>query len=205
MSETGLICDSCGCPKMRSCALTRHDALASWGPMCRVLYRLLVSLARLAVRSGRSKDLEIIVLRHQLAVPAPAEPPASARRRGPGPAGCRRSGGAPTAAMSWLARHTRDFVALASTPNRPPLDPTLQGARAALHLCGASPPHHRDGHQQPDMGLPPYHRRTRRPRSPRWSLHCVENPNTARHRPRPAAHERYLVDSVPALPGRGCL
>ena len=36
--------------------------------MCRILYRLLVSLARLAVHSGRSKDLEIIVLRHQLAV-----------------------------------------------------------------------------------------------------------------------------------------
>ena len=36
--------------------------------MCRILYRLLVPLARLAVRSGRSKDLEIIVLRHQLAV-----------------------------------------------------------------------------------------------------------------------------------------
>ena len=36
--------------------------------MCRILYRLLVSLARLAVLSGRSKDLEIIVLRHQLAV-----------------------------------------------------------------------------------------------------------------------------------------
>ena len=38
------------------------------GPMCRVLYRLLVLLARLAVRSGRSKNLEIIVLRHELAV-----------------------------------------------------------------------------------------------------------------------------------------
>ena len=36
--------------------------------MCRILYRLLVSLAHSAVRSGRSKDLEIIVLRHQLAV-----------------------------------------------------------------------------------------------------------------------------------------
>ena len=36
--------------------------------MCRVLYRFLVSLARLAARSGRSKDLEIIVLRHQLTV-----------------------------------------------------------------------------------------------------------------------------------------
>ena len=55
-------------PKIWSCALTRHDALASWESMCRILYRLLVSLARLAVRSGRSKDLGIIVLRHQLTV-----------------------------------------------------------------------------------------------------------------------------------------
>ena len=53
-------------PNIRSCALTRHDALASWEPMCRILYRLLVSLARLAVHSGRSKVLEIIVLRHLL-------------------------------------------------------------------------------------------------------------------------------------------
>ena len=36
--------------------------------MCRVLYRLLVSLACLAVRSGRSKDLEVIALRHRLRV-----------------------------------------------------------------------------------------------------------------------------------------
>ena len=36
--------------------------------MCRILYRFLALLARLAVRSGRSKDLEVIVLRHQLGV-----------------------------------------------------------------------------------------------------------------------------------------
>ena len=36
--------------------------------MYRILYRLISSLARLAVRSGHSKDLEIIVLRHQLTV-----------------------------------------------------------------------------------------------------------------------------------------
>ena len=36
--------------------------------MYRILYRFLALLARLAVRSGRSKDVEIIVLRHQLAV-----------------------------------------------------------------------------------------------------------------------------------------
>lgn len=36
--------------------------------MLRILYCFLASLARLAVRSGRSKDLELIVLRHQLAM-----------------------------------------------------------------------------------------------------------------------------------------
>ena len=36
--------------------------------MYRTLYRFLTSLARLAVRTGRSKDLEIVVLRHQLGV-----------------------------------------------------------------------------------------------------------------------------------------
>ena len=39
-----------------------------WFAVIRILYRFLASLARLAVRSGRSKDLEIIVLRHQLTV-----------------------------------------------------------------------------------------------------------------------------------------
>ncbi|NNE97088.1 MAG: hypothetical protein HKN24_13770 [Acidimicrobiales bacterium] len=36
--------------------------------MYRILYRFLASLARLAVRSGRSQDMEILVLRHQLAL-----------------------------------------------------------------------------------------------------------------------------------------
>lgn len=36
--------------------------------MRRTLYRLVVGLVGLAVRSGRAKDLEIIVLRHQLSV-----------------------------------------------------------------------------------------------------------------------------------------
>ncbi len=40
----------------------------SWILMFRILYRFLSTMVRLAVRSGRSKDLEIIVLRHQLNV-----------------------------------------------------------------------------------------------------------------------------------------
>ena len=40
----------------------------SWFLVFRILYRFLTALAWLVVRCGRSKDLEIIVLRHQLAV-----------------------------------------------------------------------------------------------------------------------------------------
>ena len=128
--------------------------------------------------------------------PAPTEQPTSARRRGQGTGRCYRGGPAPAAA-SRVARRTRDLAGLAPTPSRP-------GARAALCLCGAALPHHRDGRQQPDMGLPPHHRRTRRTRPPRWSLRCVGNPQTARLRPRPSANERDL-DPVPEILGRRCL
>ena len=40
----------------------------SWLLVSRIIYQLLTDLARLAVRSGRTKDLELIVLRHQNAV-----------------------------------------------------------------------------------------------------------------------------------------
>jgi transposase InsO family protein len=40
----------------------------AWSAVSRSLYRLIAMLARLAVRSRRSRDLEIIVLRHQLTV-----------------------------------------------------------------------------------------------------------------------------------------
>ena len=46
--------------------LGKHDRC--WSAVCRILCRFIAARARLAVRSGRSKDLELIVLRHQLAV-----------------------------------------------------------------------------------------------------------------------------------------
>ena len=46
----------------------------SWGLMCRILNRFLALLVRLAVCSGRSKDLEIIILRNQLQRAAPPVP-----------------------------------------------------------------------------------------------------------------------------------
>ena len=66
--------------------------------MCRIPYRFLALLARLAVSGGRSKDLEIIVLRHQFRVPHRRNRPTAAVRRGPGPARHHRGSPAPTAA-----------------------------------------------------------------------------------------------------------
>ncbi len=64
---------TCGCPKPVGAEYSVVGADQgkrgrSWSAMSRVFYRLIAALARLAVRSGRSKDLEIIVLRHQLAI-----------------------------------------------------------------------------------------------------------------------------------------
>ena len=39
-----------------------------WSAVSRLLYRLIAALAGLAVRAGRAKELEIIVLRRQLTV-----------------------------------------------------------------------------------------------------------------------------------------
>ncbi len=46
----------------------------------RILYHLITALALPAVRSGRSKDLEIIVLRHQITLLPRQLGPTSAQR-----------------------------------------------------------------------------------------------------------------------------
>lgn len=59
----GKVITPCGCPIFGRGLGWRHS-----GRMNRILYRFVASLTRLAVRTGRSKDLEIIVLGHQLSV-----------------------------------------------------------------------------------------------------------------------------------------
>jgi hypothetical protein len=96
----------------------------------RILYRFLAALASLAVRSGRSKDLEIIVLRHQLMVLRRQDDLPQLnnndrtlldRRRAPPPTTHR------------LARHPRHSAAVAQTAHRRPLDPTHRRTRQTVN------------------------------------------------------------------------
>ena len=110
--------------------------------MYRILYRLLASLARLTVRLGRSKDLEIIVLCHQLAV---------LRRQvdRPGLTDSDRSLlGAIAAALArpsragWLVTpdtllrwHRRRIVGHWTQPHRPPGRPSTSASQPAARCC----------------------------------------------------------------------
>ena len=136
----------------------------SWSVVSRLLYRLIAALARLAVRSGRSKDLEIIVLRHQLQV---------LRRQVDRPAANdddRTLLGAIAAALprrlrqGWIVTpetllrwHRRRIARHWTQPAPATPGQTTNSCRAAPADCAS-----RRG--EPDVGLPADTRRNRRPR-----------------------------------------
>jgi len=105
---------------------------------CCVSHSVPFPLARLAVRSGRSKDLEIVVLRHQLTV---------LRRQANRPQlnnddrtrARRDRSGTPPAPTRRLARHPRHPAAMAPTTNRPPLDGTSPTTGTSIHFSIATP------------------------------------------------------------------
>ena len=116
--------------------------------MYRILYRLLASLARLTVRSGRSKDLEIIVLRHQLGVlrrqvDRPALTDADRSLLGAIAAALARPSRAgwlvtPDTLLRW---HRRRIVGHWTQPQRPPGRPATSSeiCRLALRLAAENP------------------------------------------------------------------
>ena len=171
--------------------------------MRRILYRFLVSLACLAVRSGHSKDLEIIVLRHQLTV---------LRRQNNRPALTdedRALLGAIAATLprrqraGWLVTpetllrwHRRRIALHWTQPCRAPGRPctSVELRRLIIDMATNNPTW---GYRRITGELVGLGRRVGA--STVWRI-----PQTAPHRPRPAAHERDL-GPVPALPSRRCL
>ena len=171
--------------------------------MFRILYRFLASMARLAVRSGRSKDLEIIVLRHQLAVLGrrDARPVITDDDRSllgaiaqavPPP---RRTGWlvTPDTLLRW---HRRRVARHWTQPHRPPGRPSTAVALRRLVIEMAT--------NNPTWGYRPIPRRTGRSRSSCWSLHDLENPQGPQNRPCTTTLHGDL-DPVPAVPSRGGL
>ena len=187
-------------PETRPWSLTCRDAGRCWVLVYRILYRFLASLARLTVRSGRSKDLEIIVLRHQLGV---------LRRQVDRPDitdADRSSLGAIAAALprpsraGWLVTadtllrwHRRRIAGHWTQPQRPPGRPSTSAKlrRLALRLAAENPTWRYRRVQGELAGLG--HRLAA---STVWG-----DPQQRRNRPRPHALGSHLV-AVPAVPGR---
>ena len=110
----------------------------------RLLYRLPVALVALSVRSGRSKDLEILVLRHQLALLQRTTKPPQAQRQRPVTARRHRQS-APPSPPAGPAVHTRLAAELAPPPRRPTLDPTAPTARQTINLSRSPQAGHTNG------------------------------------------------------------
>jgi putative transposase len=118
-----------------------------------VLWLILRLLTRLLVLSHADdgvKDLEILVLRHQLRVLRRKSGRPQLHRRRPGPARCRQPGAPPTAVGIVVPRHAPDAAALAphtgptqvdlpegASAGRPPIDP--QVADLILRMARENP------------------------------------------------------------------
>jgi hypothetical protein len=171
-----------------------------YGPILRlvyrILYRFLASLARLAARSGRSKDLEIIVLRHQLAVLR------RQNNRIPLIEDDRTLLGAIAAALprprriGWIVTpntllrwHRRRIARHWTQPHRPPRRPSTTAEIRRLIIAMAT--------NNPTWGYRRIHGELTNLGHQNRGLHSLANPQTPRHRPRTRA-KRSDMDPVPA-------
>jgi hypothetical protein len=158
-----------------------------------------MQLLALLARGDATKDLEILVLRHQLTV---------LRRQAPAPnsnlptgAAGRHQPCAPPNPVVLLPRHPADAVALAPVAGRRrvdlPASPSRTSTPGPRHAAADRPP----GHGESPLGLPAHPRRA----PAAWHAgvsdrdpHHIASP---RARPCPTAGEHHLA-RVPATAGR---
>jgi hypothetical protein len=148
--------------------------------------------------SEASKDVEILVLRHQLAVLN-----RHTRRA--------QTSWADRALIAALARRlprrrrvgllvTSHDPAPASTTRHQTLDHQPQPTWPPLYPAWAARVGGTPGHRESELGLPAHPRRTRQPRPPDRCLHRLEDPDGRWSRPRATA-VRADLDPVPPRPG----
>ena len=147
---------------------------------------MLVGLAVLAVRSGRSKDLEIVVLRDQVAVlrrqvarPTLTEADRSLLAAVGRVLPRRRREGWLVTPATLLRWHRRRLARHWTKPATPAAGPAI--------YIGADPPVCRaDGHREPHVGVPAHPRRPVPPRPPHRPIHGVADLRD--HHIKPAPH-----------------
>lgn len=190
--------DTLWVPNTRSWGLTCDDAGRCRSLVFCILYRFLGALARLALRSGRSKDLEIVVLRHQLAVlrrqidrPVLTDDDRSLLGAIAAALPRRLREGwivTPDTLLRWHRRRVARHWTQPTPPGRPPISSGLR--QLVLRLAN----------ENPTWGYPNT-RRTLWPRPQPRSVDDLADPQDRRHRPRTRARIGDLV-GVPALPSR---
>ena len=169
----------------------------------RLLYLIFIRLLGWLVllgRSSRSKDIEILILRHQLAVlrRQVARPRLSWADRAVVTA---LAGLLPTNPSAWHAGHARHAAALARRPGEAALDVHAAATRAATHPAGSSPARSAAGGREPHLGLPAHHRGIGGAGPQGRAVDRVGHLEEGRYRPRTAAI-RPELERVPQGTGR---
>ena len=169
----------------------------------RLLYLIfiqLLGLLTLLSRTSSSKDVEILILRHEVALLRRTNPRprldwadravlAALIRRLPAVLSGHRLV-TPATVMRWHRRLITKKWTYPNRAGRPPLDPAI----AAL-IATAGP-------REPDLGLPAHPRRATQTRPPRRSLNHPQDPQAAADTTGTAAVHRHVMATVPARPGR---
>jgi putative transposase len=175
-------------------AANRHATAGARGPTSiidtmalRLAYLMLarvLSWLALLARSDVAKDVEILVLRHEVAV---------LRRHNPRPAWT----WVDRAVLSALSRllptqlrrlrlvSPRTPAALARPPRRPQMDLSAATPRPATRSASDPVPGATDGDGEPDLGLAPHPRGARRAQPPHRCLHSLEDLRNAGIDPAP--------------------